>query len=100
MIDMSQTRGSTYGVTVAAAATEVVSGSEKRIALIFTGPNAGRITLGNSNAITLDNGHTISLTSGPLELTFERHGNLVKMPWWAIASAGGTLMGVSEVLSG
>jgi hypothetical protein len=100
MHDMSQTRGSTFGVSVGASATEIVSGSEKRIGILFIGPATGRITLGVNSGVTLDNGLTISSTSGLIELTYERWGNLIRMPWWAIADQAGRIVGVGELLSG
>ena len=99
-LDMSQTRGSAFAVAVGNSSQGVLAGSEKRIALIFFGPNTGRITLSPSNPVTLDQGPTVSGTFGVVELRYDVHGNIVKMPWFGIADAANRNLGVIEILSG
>lgn len=99
-IDLSQTRGSWSFVTVGAASQMVITASEKRIALLLTGPQTGRITLGSTNPVVLDQGITLSSSMGVIEIFYEFAGNAVRFPLWGIADAASRNLGIIETLSG
>lgn len=99
-IDWSQTRANWSFVTVGTSAAMVLTASEKRVGLILTGPQAGRVTLGTTSAVALDQGVTLSASMGVLEIWYEYMGNAVTFPLWGIADQAGRNLGIIETLSG
>lgn len=80
-----------------ATAALVVGPSPKRVAVLFVPGNAGRYTIGTENTVTLDSGPTLQ-TGGPtIEITLEKHGEIVQRAWYGFgAAAGATYAGVIE----
>jgi hypothetical protein len=75
---------------------QAVSSSERRVALVFTGPAAGSITISTEPAFSAGQG--LMLTPGmSLQITLDRHGDAVKKPWYALTSAGDMTLGYLEV---
>lgn len=78
---------------------EILPGSPYRYALIFTPPQAGRVTLTNESPAVLDIGMTLVSAGGPFAMTIQDHGDIVRKPWYAIASIAGTLNVIEVILT-
>ena len=78
-------------VAFAAAAVEIVPASPARVAIIITAPTTGRPTVGDNGQVTLDSGPTFTQGAGALSLNIWDHGDIVRRPFWGIASAAGTI---------
>ncbi len=76
-----------------------VPGGQDRVALVFTPPATGSYQVGVDPGMdATDPGNlTLTLTTTPLELTLERHGEIVRLPWYAKAS-GVMTVGVLETV--
>ncbi len=79
-------------------AMQIAGPSPKRVGILFVPANAGRYTISTENVITIDMGPTLQ-TSGPtIEITIEKHGELVQRAWYGLGSAAGaTFAGVIEI---
>jgi hypothetical protein len=89
-------RSNADGATVGAAATWLVGPSPVRRSITFTSPSAAVITLGNKSTLAAGVGMFVGSTTGPLELTVEKHGNIVRLPWYAVVAGGGQQVGWIE----
>jgi hypothetical protein len=99
---MNQRTGRIVVVAIAAAntATPVVGASMSRQALLFTGPPTGFYTLSNeSSNVTPGSGLNVFASAAPLELTREKHGDVVSKAWYAVAGAATTVAVVETVLA-
>lgn len=93
---MRNAHGVVRSAAVGASSANAVSPNDRRIALVFTGPSEGSITISTEPDVSLGRG--LVLTPGmELQLTVERHGDAVKKPWYAIAEGGASLLGYLEV---
>jgi hypothetical protein len=87
------------GTTVGVAATWLVGPSYKRRSITFTSTSAGGVTVGNKSSLVAGAGLVVGNTTGPLELTVEKHGAIVRMPWFGVAGAGGQQIGWAETFA-
>ncbi len=92
--------GQVVFVNVGVTATPLLSPSQQRTGITFLGSNMSRVTFSNNIGVTLDNGPTLVQTSGPLELLYERHGEVVRHGWWGIAALANSPVGIIETLEG
>lgn len=76
-----------------------VPASQDRVTLVFTPPASGSYQVGvDRGAGPSDPGNIVlTLTVAPLELTLERHGEIVRLAWYGKASTGMSV-GVLETI--
>lgn len=80
--------------------TQIIGPSQRRVALLFSTP----VSPGQSYTVTTEPGATLgaglnlSPTTGPLSLTEEVFGDVVKRPWFAAASSAFSI-GVLETIT-
>lgn len=93
-------RGAVRSVTVGLNRSQLVGASPNRVTLLITPPiAAGPIcTISTDPELaTVGNGLTLSPGRFALELTLEKHGDVVQQPLYVVASGAGTL-GVAETI--
>lgn len=96
---MSKARGYVVTANVQPMAGIIAGPNEQRVALVFTGPPgnpmADFVTISTEPNVSDKRG--LVLTAGmTLELTYERHGDSVKKPWYAVSTTV-TQIGYLEV---
>lgn len=64
---------------------------------MFHPPASGRITISQNPNPVLDAGPTLQQGQAPLEYAFDNGYSGVTGPWYAIASAAGVIVGITEV---
>ena len=87
-----------YPFTTGVAARPVLSGSDKRVALILGSPLAGTITYLDGSGVVSGLGFNVGAGQPPLILTIQDNGDIVRHQWWAIADAAARLHCVGETL--
>jgi hypothetical protein len=90
------TAGDTYFVTVGTSAIQVVGASYRRRAIVFHPPASNRITIGINPGITIDAGPTLQQGQTALKYTEAYEGDLAHTQFFAVASAAGTILGITE----
>jgi hypothetical protein len=99
MPDNAERRGTIGSVVLGTTAGLVVGGNEKRVALVFSPANAGRYTVSPQPSPAIDLGLTLMTNGGFLELTREKHGDVVTRPWHGVAGQANTKVAFLEVSS-
>jgi len=72
-------------------APEIAGPSPRRVALLFLPVAGTAYTVSTESGVTLNNGLTIQQGGELLELTVERHGEIVRRAWYAIAGTSATV---------
>lgn len=75
-------------LTVSSPAAQISPPGQNRVTLSFQPPAAGYYSVWTEPMLTLGVGFVVSPETGPVELTIERHGDIVREPWYGIASTG------------
>jgi hypothetical protein len=88
--------GAVNSATIGAAAGAFIGADDKRVSLRIFSASANRITISDQPAVVLDGGINIPAGGTSFEMSIERDGNLVTKRLFAIASAGGTVIGFIE----
>jgi len=65
----------------------------RRSTLLLFGNNAVRLTFNVRGGFSIDQGVTFQQTSGPVEITLEKHGDIVTKEWWVIAPTANNTFG-------
>jgi len=78
-------------VPSAGAAPEIAGPSPRRVALLFLPSTTTNYTVSTESGVSLNNGLTLAQNGELLELTLERHGEIVRRAWYAIAAASTTV---------
>ncbi len=98
--DIELMRGAHGCVRVAmigTTSTMAVSPNDRRVALVFTGPQSGTVVTISTEPGT-NAGEGLLLTPGMvLHLTLDVHGDAVKKPWYALSNSANTPFGYLEV---
>ncbi len=84
--------------TITSTSTMAVSPNDRRVALVFTGPQTGSFVTISTEPNT-NSGEGLLLTPGMvLHITLDSHGDAVKKPWYAVSSGGSGPFGYLEVM--
>jgi hypothetical protein len=83
--------------TGAGVEQQAIGPNNKRTRLVFMGPLAGTANLRPDSAGNVTGGMIFALTGGPLTITFEDHGDLVRSQWF-VFTAGATQLGILETV--
>lgn len=83
---------------VGAAVVEIAKPSPKRVVLTIFGGVTNNLFIGTENTVSTTNGIPISTNNNIIEMPIWRYGDLVRKPWFAVASAANTVVGVLHVL--
>lgn len=89
--------GFTSSAAVGVAATQVVAASYTRKRLVFHPPASGRITISDSPNPTLDGGPTLIAGTPALIFDTDKDEEITTSPFYAIGSAAGLTLGITEV---
>lgn len=74
---------------------QVAAASERRVAIIFTCSGGGGSNVVLSTATIGTGQYQLVLSSStPIELTYERHGDIVRQAWFAAGAGGASTIGV------
>jgi len=96
---MKQT--SAIGATVVGVASQqIVGANPKRRSLTLTAISGTGIWIGIVNPIAANNGIFLTQSSGPVELSLEKHGSIVTQAWYGIGAAGTDAVGFIDVNDG
>lgn len=79
------------------ATKQLVSASEKRVALHFYIPSNGISTINNINPVPPNQGIQCSIANAPIVMTYETHGEIIRGPWYVISTTAGGFQSVIEV---
>jgi hypothetical protein len=83
-------------VTIGAAIVSAVGRDARRIALIFPATEVGPYNVYPEGITTLTQGWTVSLATGPLIMTIDRFGDLVRGAYGIAHAATAGPVGVAE----
>jgi hypothetical protein len=81
-------------------AIEITGPSPRRIAILFVPHNTARFSVSPESGVQIDTGLTLQFGGDVIELTVERHGDIVRRGWFAIASAATTKIAWLETFEG
>lgn len=90
--------GSWRSFTVGATAVQIADPSDKRVLITIFGGVVNNLFIGTESTVSTTNGIPISTNNNIIEMPIWRYGLIVQKPWWAVASAAGTVIGVIEAL--
>jgi len=88
---------STNFASVGATAVQIIPADPRRMALVFFAAVAQRYTISERPSPVLDSGITINSNSSPVVLRYDDVGNVIRKPWFAVASGAGTNVAWIEV---
>lgn len=72
-------------------APELTGPSPRRVGLLFLPATNVRYTVSTEPGATIDQGLTLQVAGELLELTLERHGEIVRRAWYGIAASSATI---------
>ena len=85
-------------VTVNSTEAQILGPSPKRIAVIFSSPVGGRVSINPGGKAVLDNGLTLFQGFPPTGFSSLEYRCLPHMPWRAIANVDGVTLNIIEVI--
>jgi hypothetical protein len=77
---------------------QLCKGNPERVALMFSMPTGGQVTLSTRSTNTSSTGFYMTQSTAPITLSFHTHGGLVILAWYGYSSAFQGTITVWEIL--